>query len=91
MSDCDFFFLTHRYSRFRQQTRQPSFTALKKRKEKKSNNLFLCSFPTLNKSYWTFPDQKEIKRGQEEEQRKTDMQRKGKQNFCSPLFTLRRW
>lgn len=27
------------------------------KKTPKSNNLFLCSFSTLNKSYWTFPDQ----------------------------------
>lgn len=64
----------------RQKTRSPKFTALKK-----SNNLFLCSFSTLNKSYRTFPDQNQERgRGRGTGgNRSLDMQKKP---FCSPLL-----
>lgn len=55
--------------------------------KKKSNNLFLCSFSTLNKSYWTFPDQ--INRGdRKEEQGKQnlDMQKKKKKCFLHTVW-----
>lgn len=69
----------------RQKTRSPKFTALKK-----SNNLFLCSFSTLNKSYRTFPDQNQERgRGRGTGgNRSLDMQ---KNPFALPFCTLRGW
>lgn len=57
------------------------FTALKK-----SNNLFLCSFSTLNKSYWTFPNQNQ-ERGQGRGTR-GNRNLTCKSTTCSPLCTL---